>query len=401
MTDTSSLPATARNAGDGEFADLVAPYDHVALLLQGGGALGSYQVGVWETLAEAGIEPDWISGVSIGAVNTALIAGNPPERRLERLETFWTRITRNDQLGGLGGFDFLRPMIDGWNAFAAMTLGQPGFFRPRVPSPWLMPRGSDKATSLYETGALAETLEELVDFRLLNEGPMRVSVGAVAVETGNLEWFDTKHPTRPTRIDVRHIMASGALPPALPAVKIGDLHYWDGGIVSNTPLEYLLDQEGDRSALVFQVDLFPAQGAMPRDMGEVMTRQKDITYSSRTRAGTTRFAQTFRLRQQLRAALERVPDRTPEEERQLADLRRPGVVDILHLIYRTRPGKRDNKDYEFSVRSATEHRAAGRADAIATLRRRDWFTPPTIEEGVKTHDIHDRRRGRTTRSTAD
>jgi len=383
---------TDRSAPDPELAGLLAPYERIALLLQGGGALGSYQVGVWETLAEAGIEPNWISGVSIGAINTALIAGNPPERRLERLETFWSRITRNDQLGGLGGFDFLRPMIDGWNAFTAMTLGQPGFFKPRLPNPWLLPRGAAGATSLYETEALQATLEELVDFRLLNEGPMRVSVGAVAVETGNLEWFDTGHPVKPTRIDVRHIMASGALPPALPAVKIGDLHYWDGGIVSNTPLEYLLDQDGDRSALVFQVDLFPAQGAMPRDMGEVMTRHKDITYSSRTRAGTTRFAQTFRLRQQLRAALERVPERTEEEDRLLADLRRPGVVDILHLIYRTRPGKRSSKDYEFSTRSAAEHRATGRADAIATLHRREWFNPPTLAEGVKTHDIHDRRR---------
>ncbi|WP_333824340.1 patatin-like phospholipase family protein [Pinisolibacter sp.] len=392
MADDIRPPsATDHPTAASDFSELLAPYDRVALLLQGGGALGSYQVGVYETLAEAGIEPTWISGVSIGAINTALIAGNPPERRLERLETFWKRITRNDQLGGLGSFDFLRPMIDGWNAFAAMTLGQPGFFKPRLPSPWLMPRGSDGATSFYETGALAETLEELVDFRLLNEGPMRVSVGAVAVETGNLEWFDTRHPTKPTRIGVRHIMASGALPPALPAVKIGDLHYWDGGIVSNTPLEYLLDQDGDCSALVFQVDLFPAQGAMPQDMNEVLTRQKDITYSSRTRAGTTRFAQTFCLRQQLRAALERVPSRTEEDERLLADLRAPGVVDILHLIYRARAGTRDSKDYEFSVRSAREHRAAGRADAVATLKRRDWFTPPSIAEGVKTHDIHDHR----------
>lgn len=392
-TTTASDDATDASADDrADFARLLTPYDRVALLLQGGGALGSYQVGVYETLAEAGITPNWISGVSIGAINTALIAGNPPERRLERLETFWKRITRNDQLGGLGGFDFLRPMIDGWNAFAAMTLGQPGFFRPRVPNPWLMPRGAAGATSLYETGALAETLTELIDFDRLNDGPMRVSVGAVAVETGNLEWFDTRHPVRSTRIDVRHIMASGALPPALPAVKIGALHYWDGGIVSNTPLEYLLDQDGDCSALVFQVDLFPAQGAMPQDMAEVMTRQKDITYSSRTRAGTTRFAQTFRLRQQLRAALERVPARTPEEETLLADLRRPGVVDILHLIYRTRAEKQENKDYEFSVRSTDEHRAAGRADALATLRRRDWFTPPSLGDGVVTHDIHDRRR---------
>jgi NTE family protein len=391
MTTTRRSAPASRAAPTADFTDLLAPYDRVALLLQGGGALGAYHVGVYETLAAAGIEPTWISGVSIGAINTALIAGNPPTRRLERLETFWSRITRNDPLGGFGGFDFLRPMLNSWSAMAAMTMGQPGFFKPRLPSPWLMPRGTEGATSFYETGDLAATLEELVDFDLLNDGPMRVSVGAVAVETGNLEWFDTRHDRSPTRIDVRHIMASGALPPALPAVRIGDLHYWDGGIVSNTPLEYLLDQDGDCSSLVFQVDLFPAQGATPQDMTEVLARQKDITYSSRTRAGTTRFKQTFALRQKLRAALARIPERTTEEEALLADLDRPGFVDILHLIYRTRAYERDNKDYEFSARSAAEHRAAGRADTFATLKKREWFALPTVDEPVKTHDIHDPR----------
>lgn len=376
------------------YARLVAPYDRVALLLQGGGALGAYHVGVFETLAEAGIEPTWISGVSIGAITTALIAGNPPEQRLPRLEVFWERITRADTLGSFGDFDLFRPYLNGLSAFTAMTLGQPGFFRPRLPNPWLLPRGAPGATSLYQTDDLEKTLLDLVDFDLLNDGPMRVSIGAVAVETGNLEWFDTGHPTRPTRIDVRHVMASGALPPALPAVRIGDLHYWDGGLVSNTPLEHLLDQDGDQSSLVFQVDLFPAQGMMPRDMAEVLARQKDITYSSRTRAGTTRFAQAFRMRQHLRSALERVPAdrRTAEEEALLADLATPGVVDILQLIYRTKAYERDNKDYEFSARSAAEHRAAGRADTLATLARHDWFEPPSVEEGVRTHDIHDRRR---------
>ena len=384
--------SSPRNGTD--FAEAVARYDQIALLLQGGGALGAYHVGVFETLANAGIEPTWISGVSIGAISTAIIAGNPPHERLSKLETFWSRITRTDPMTGLGGFDFLRPMLNSWSALAAMTMGQPGFFKPRLPNPWLRPRGTEGATSFYETGDLQATLEELIDFDRLNDGPMRVSVGAVAVETGNLEWFDSKHPTAPTRIDVRHVMASGALPPALPAIRIGDLHYWDGGIVSNTPLEYLLDQDGDCSTLVFQVDLFPAQGPMPQDMSEVLARQKDITYSSRTRAGTTRFAQTFRLRQQLRHALERVPieRRTPAEEALLVDLRKPGVVDILHLIYRSKAYETDNKDYEFSVRSAAEHRAAGRADTHATLKRPEWFVPPTVEEGVATHDIHDTRR---------
>lgn len=394
-------PGSAHGAENGtragekaDVASLVAGYDRVALLLQGGGALGGYHVGVFEALATAGIEPTWISGVSIGAINAAIIAGNPPERRIERLETFWSRITRESPLSGFVGLDALRPLLNGWSALAAMTMGQPGFFKPRFPSPWMMPRGTPGATSFYDTVELKATLEALIDFDRINAGPMRFSVGAVAVETGNLEWFDTADTRSPTRIDVRHIMASGALPPALPAVRIGDFHYWDGGIVSNTPLDHLLEQDGDCSSLVFQVDLFPAQGPVPQDMAEVLARQKDITYSSRTRAATTRFSQTFRLRQQLRHALERVPPerRTEADERLLADLDEPGVVDILHLIYRTKHWESDNKDYEFSSTSFAEHRGAGRADAAATLKHRDWFRPPTIEQGVVTHDVHDERK---------
>ncbi len=405
-------PSTAPSNDPG-FAELLAPYDRVALLLQGGGALGAYHLGVWEALAAVGIEPDWISGVSIGAINSAIIAGNPPEKRIERLEAFWNEITRSSILGpatagdipGMPRFDPVRAFttFDPFGTFAAvrsfqnqvsglsaMMFGQPGFFAPRLGGPWLARRGSAGATSWYDTSALEKTLEGLIDFDRLNDGPIRVSVGAVEVETGNFEWFDSRHPTRPTRLDVRHIMASGALPPALPAVEIDGRHWWDGGIVSNTPLEHLLEQEEDLSSLVFQVDLFPAQGRMPRDMIEVAMRQKDITYSSRTRAGTTRFRRTFELRRRLLDALARLPPeaRTAEDEATIADLCRPGVVDILHVIYRTKAWEGDNKDYEFSARSAAEHRATGFHDMSATLKKRDWFALPSAEEIVATHDIH-------------
>ena len=203
---------------------------------------------------------------------------------MERLNAFWSEITRQDAFAGFDGLEAMRPLLNGWSAMAAMVLGQPGFFEPRFPNPWLVPRGSAGATSFYDTAALKTTLEKLIDFDLLNEGEMRVSIGAVEVETGNLVWFDNQAEEEfRTRIGVHHVMASGALPPALPAVRIGEHHYWDGGIVSNTPLDYLLEQDCDRSTLVFQVDLFPAQGPMPQDMAEVLARQKDITYSSRTR----------------------------------------------------------------------------------------------------------------------
>lgn len=386
-------PPNATATPEASLADLLAPYDRIALLLQGGGALGAYHVGVWEALETAGIEPTWISGVSIGAINAAIIAGNPPERRLERLTRFWETVTRPGVADLFDPFDIFRSLRNKLSGLAAMTLGQPGFFEPRVPSPWVRVRGSDGATSLYDTAELKSTLEALIDFDRLNDGPMRVSVGAVEVESGNFEWFDSRAPelAKRTRIDVRHVMASGALPPALPAIAIDGRHYWDGGLVSNTPLEHLLDQEDDLSSLVFQVDLFPAQGAMPQDMAEVSARQKDITYSSRTRAGTTRFRQVFSLRRRLLDALARVPEdlRTEADRETIRELCEPGVVDILHVIYRIKHWEGDNKDYEFSARSAAEHRATGHADMVATLARRHWFAPPDAETAVVTHDIHD------------
>jgi NTE family protein len=390
--DTTAKPTAAT----GDFSELLAPYDRVALLLQGGGALGAYHVGVYEALHAVGIEPTWISGVSIGAINSALIAGNEPAKRLERLTEFWDRITRNDPLDALsafdpfGAFDIMRPLQNQLSGLAAMTFGQPGFFRPRVPNPWFRARGSEGSTSFYDTSALKSTLEELVDFDRLNDGPIRFSVGAVDVESGNFVWFDSKDGPNHVRIDVRHIMASGALPPALPAVEIDGRHYWDGGIVSNTPLEHLLDQDEDLSSLVFQVDLFPAQGPVPQEMAEVLARQKDITYSSRTRAGTTRFKQNFSLRRRLLDALARIPAeaRTAEDEKTIRDLCEPGVVNILHVIYRMKSWESDNKDYEFSARSAAEHRAAGKFDMVATLAERAWFAKPDAEAGVATHDVH-------------
>ncbi|TBW40711.1 patatin-like phospholipase family protein [Siculibacillus lacustris] len=392
----ADLAAATPVAATGPFAEQLAAYDRVALLLQGGGALGAYHVGVWEALEDAAIEPTWISGVSIGAINAAIIAGNPPETRREKLEAFWATITRDpgiDLLGPWSAFHPFRALQNQWSALGAMALGRPGFFAPRSINPWLLPAGTDGSDSFYDTAPLAKTLAGLIDFDRLNDGPMRFSVGAVDVENGNFVWFDTREPGpdgKRRRLDLRHVMASGALPPALPAVEIDGRHYWDGGIVSNTPLEHLLDQDGDVSSLVFQVDLFPAEGKRPRSMAEVMARQKDITYSSRTRAGTTRFAQKYGLQRQLLAALERIPAdlRTAEERALLDDLRQPGVVNILQLVYRTRNWESDNKDYEFSARSARDHRAAGRRDAGALLARREWLVPPDAAAGVVVRDLH-------------
>ncbi|MCC6212961.1 MAG: patatin-like phospholipase family protein, partial [Burkholderiales bacterium] len=266
-------------------------YERVALVLQGGGALGAYQAGAYQGLHESGIEPDWVAGISIGAVNAALIVGNPPEQRVERLRDFW-------ELAGEPAFGwpvtaFQMPQ----SAFAALAgarelaslapaaqslcCGQLGFFVPRMPPPWARVKGNPGATSFYDAGPLEETLARLVDFERLNAGSVRLTVGAVNVRTGNFVRFDSAD----TLIRSAHLMASAALPPAFAAVGIDGEHYWDGGLVSNTPLESVLDTEPRRDTLAFQVDLWSARGQLPETLLDALEREKDIRYSSRTRRG--------------------------------------------------------------------------------------------------------------------
>ena len=256
--------------------------ERVALVLQGGGALGAYQAGVYEALHNAGLEPHWVSGVSIGAINAAIIAGNPPARRLERLHAFWDGITARKVWAYTPDGDPFRKARNATSSLFTMMLGQRGFFGPRFLGPWLSATGARDATSYYNTEPLRTTLLELVDFDLLNSEAVHFSVGAVNVQSGNFVYFDNKKEI----IEPEYIMASGALPPALPMIRIGADYFWDGGIVSNTPLQHLLDQEDSLNSLVFQVDLFNARGNLPRDMEDVMARHKDIMYSSRTRYNT-------------------------------------------------------------------------------------------------------------------
>src|SRR6266436_8366108 len=274
------------------------PFECVALVLQGGGALGAYQAGVYEALAEAGIHPDWIASISIGAINAAIIAGNPPNSRVDRLREFWMQVTadRPWSVGnayiGLARGDASRQLLNHMSAGFAMASGVGGFFAARPMLPWLQPAGTIEATSFYDTRGLKRTLERLVDFDRLNAGAIRFSAGAVNVRTGNFAYFDTTtHTIRP-----EHVMTSGALPPGFPAIEIDGEHYWDGGLVSNTPLQWVLESEPRQDTLAFQVDLWSAHGDVPRTMAEVMTRQKEIQYSSRTRANSDHFkyAQTVR-----------------------------------------------------------------------------------------------------------
>jgi NTE family protein len=358
----------------------------VALVLQGGGALGAYQAGVFQAMHGAGLEPDWVSGVSIGAVNAAIIAGNKPEKRLERLTAFWSRITDRTVWLHTPDGDIFRQLRNATSAFYTMAMGQPGFFAPQKLNPWFSLAGAKSATSYYDSSPLRETLLELVDFDLLNTGPCRFSVGAVNVMTGNFIFFDNAQH----RIGPEHIMASGALPPAFAPVQIGTDYFWDGGIVSNTPLQHLLAQDDDINSLVFQVDLFSATGTLPRTMPDVMSREKDIAYSSRTRQVTDMFQRLQRWKTRAYRALLKIPEADlTEEERVMRDkLARLPAHTILQLIYQQKSYEGNAKDYEFSRTSMREHWQSGHEDTERTLTHKHWLQMPPENTGIVTHDIH-------------
>jgi NTE family protein len=314
------------------------PFEVVALVLQGGGALGAYQAGVYEALSEAGIHPNWIAGMSIGAINAAIIAGNAPNDRIDRLREFWTQVTSDGPWPGAGNAcldfargDAMRQLLNQMSAGFAMASGARGFFKARSVPPWFQPAGTIDATSVYDTSELKRTLERLVDFDRINAGATRFSVGAVNVRSGNFAYFDNDRHT----IQPEHIMASGALPPGFPAVEIEGEFYWDGGLVSNTPLQWVVETEPRRDTLAFQVDLWSARGEFPRNIFDVMTREKEIRYSSRTRAGTDQFKHIQNMRRAMAELLERLPPelRDSPEARLLGSAAHHSVYNIVHLIY--------------------------------------------------------------------
>ncbi len=367
--------------------DVLEDYASVALVLQGGGALGAYQAGVFQALDETDIDPVWLSGVSIGAINAAIIAGNRRANRLDRLRDFWETVSKRKVWLWNPEGDWMRRMRNQASSMMTMTQGLPGFFQPRSVSPWMQPPGAGGATSFYDTSELEHTLNRLVDWDVLNDPERRLSVGAVNVRTGNFRYFDSHIE----RIGARHVMASGALPPAFPAVQIENEYYWDGGIVSNTPLQYLLEQEKLQDTLVFQVDLFSARGILPRDMGDVMARHKDIMYSSRTRNNTDTFRRLHNLRLWLHKVLQKTPpEKLTEEDREFLAAMEADVpqINIVHLIYQPKIYESDAKDYEFSGTSMREHWDSGYQDTRKTLRHRKWLAKPPESIGMTVHDVH-------------
>jgi NTE family protein len=359
-----------------------ASYDKkVALVLQGGGALGSYQAGVYEALSTSQYLPDWVAGISIGAINAAIIAGNAPENRVERLRAFWDRITAPSSLWPVFS-DAIAGDRRRTSSLNALMFGQPGFFAPRPAVHWLF---GATPTSYYDTSALKDTLEQLVDFDRINAREIRFNVGAVNVRTGNFTNFDNARMT----IRPEHVMASGALPPGFPAVEIDGECYWDGGLVSNTPLQYVLECIPRRSRLTFQVDLFHARGRQPTDLEEVSEREKDIRYSSRTRATTDILCGMHDVRHNINSLWDQLPEqlRQMPAARFLYNFGCVTTMDIVELIYRPTEVQGHSKDYEFSRTTMQARWAQGLSDARTTLKASPWLAPMPPEVGARTFDV--------------
>lgn len=351
--------------------------DQVALVLQGGGALGSYQAGVIDGLMAAGIDLDWVAGISIGAVNAAIVAGNPPERRVECLTAFWDKVTSWLPSFPIFPDDKVREAVHEWSAGFVMAAGVPGFFAPRGMPPMLEPPGTTAALSYYDTAPLRATLDELIDWDLVNNGPVRLSVGAVDVENGNFRYFDSRKEV----LDARHVMASGALPPGLPPVEIDGRLWWDGGLVSNTPLSHVLDHQHD-SLLVFQVDLFPSIAARPRTIMDVMAREKEIRFSSRTREISTQLMRIRQDRELARRVLAKLPPELHDDPdvQALAARAAEHPVNLVQLIYRANAWEGGARDFEFSARTMREHWDQGRLAVDETMANAELIAR-TITDG--------------------
>jgi NTE family protein len=361
-----------------------AEHDHRILLLQGGGALGAYHGGVYEGIAEVGFSPDWVVGISIGAINAALIAGNPPERRTERLREFWNRVSAQAPIVLHDGMDFARPMMNRMAAASAMFFGIQGFFVPRMPPPQFAPPGTLAALSYYDTEPLRATLEELVDFDRINAGSPRLSLGSVNARTGESIYFDNTTHT----ITASHVMASGALPPGFPPVEIDGEYYFDGGILSNTPLQYVA-KDFRMEALVVQVDLFSGLGAMPENLDQVQERVKDITFQSKTRFSYTQVREIEALRSTLADVLAKLPAklRTDPQVKKLEEISHRGRLTLIHLVNRHDTKSCDFKDYEFSRATVEDLWLAGHDDVQKVLEHPEACRVSDLGNGVRIFDL--------------
>jgi NTE family protein len=377
--------AQVPNVEPPEVSQLWHKHQHTILVLQGGGALGAYQAGVCVGLEEAGMDVNWVAGVSIGALNAALIAGNPPGRRVERLREFWDRVSAHLPFSLPSSLALMRPLANRVNAASVVSFGVPGFFVPRTVPPMLAPEGSVEALSYYDTQPLKATLEELVDFDYVNSKRVRLSLGAVNVRTGNSQYFDNAR----MRLRAEHVMASGALPPGFPPVNIDGDFYWDGGIVSNSPLTYVADEAYDDDALVFQVDLFNAAGEVPRNLDQVNERVKDIQYASKTRFNSARLKEFEELRARLHRVLEKLPEalQSDPDVQKLKAVSTRGAVTLVHFINRHDTSSSHFKDAEFSRVTVAELWEAGQTDVRHAIAHPEWRRLTDLGHGMRVYDI--------------
>jgi NTE family protein len=379
MTDTSN-PAPATTPARAKRV----------LVLQGGGALGSYQAGAYQALCHHDFEPEWVAGISIGAINAAIIAGNPREKRVGRLKEFWETVSAPVPWNPVVKGDRARSLFNETSAALIATFGVPGFFTPRIPPAPLWPQGSPQSQSYYDTAPLKKTLEHLVDFDRINDLQCRLSVGAVSVTTGNFKYFDNfEFRKLGKKIGPEHIMASGALPPGFPSVEIEGEHFWDGGIASNTPLDYVLDESVKSDLLIFQVDLFSARGPLPISLLEAAEREKDIRFSSRTRMNTDKNKQIHNARKAVRDLIGKLPEHLQHDPSAefLREAAKENTVTVVHLIYRSKNYESSSKDYDFSHIGMVEHWSAGERDVHLSMRHEDWLERPQSGETMMTYDL--------------
>jgi NTE family protein len=359
----------------------------IVLLLQGGGALGAYQAGVYQALHEHALTPDWIVGTSIGAVNAALIAGNQRATRLQRVKAFWDRVAHPDNLDMSAIGDAQRREHIFLNTLDTVMRGAPGFFTPRCFSPFALGLPVDpEDASFYDTAALEDTLRELVDFDYLNTpGCTRLTINAVKVTTGQLAHFDSAHQ----RIGPAHIRASGSLPPGFPPVRIDGELYWDGGLYSNTPLESVLAELPRGDTLCFMVDLWCADGEEPLTLEEVRTRQKDVTYAARTQRHVADYIRAHRMQHKLRQMYERLPPglRTADDAREMSALGCDCTLHIVRLRYAGRDWHMASKDINFSKGSIEWRWDQGYADAQRALRHAGWLRGVAAGVAVVVHEL--------------
>src|SRR5256712_506848 len=360
------------------------------LVLQGGGALGSYQAGAFQALCRAGFEPEWVAGISIGAINAAIIAGNGPETRVDRLKEFWEMVSSPASWNPVTPGERARSLFNETSAALIATFGVPGFFTPRIPPAPLWPPGSPQSQSYYDTAPLKKTLERLVDFDRINDLKMRFSVGAVGVTSGNFRYFDNfEFKKAGKKIGPEHVMASGALPPGFPSIVIEGEHYWDGGIASNTPLDFVLEEEFNRDLLIFQVDLFSARGELPGSLLEAAEREKDIRYSSRTRMSTDKNKQVHNIRKAMRELLGKLPDHLKNDPSVeiLCKAAQENTVTVVHLIYKSKNYESSSKDYDFSHVAMLEHWNAGVRDVHLSMRHKDVLERPQPGQTMMAYDM--------------